>query len=124
MENISVEEIMSEIKNSIRNNSDNIVDKERILYHIDDFLDYEDEEFIRQIYFSFMKREADADGLECHLSNMESKGASKKDTIRLLYHSEEAKSHNIRMLRLYNFMVSQNIDHILNKIKPIRRSTL
>jgi SAM-dependent methyltransferase len=64
--------------------------KDHAAYHLADFDEYEDAEFVLAAYKAILKREADADGLHCY-SEMLRKGATKAEILYRIERSPEAR---------------------------------
>ncbi len=67
-------------------------------YIISNFTDYDDEEFINNVYKIILQREADIYGKEEYLSKLRSRKLSKEDIILRLHFSKEGRGKNIRIL--------------------------
>lgn len=100
--NISVVEIMKEIKQKVKKMTDiPAVFQLKESYTYDDFLQYEDnEEFIKNLYLGLLKREADENGLRNHLNLLQSGENTKVEIISLLRESEEGRIANVDLAPL------------------------
>lgn len=93
------EEIVKEIKKELKRLKIETPFKFKIKahYNYDDFLQYEDEEFIRNVYLGLLKREVDSVGLETHLDLLRSGKMTKKDIVSSLHRCEEGRIANISL---------------------------
>ena len=60
------------------------------VYHLKDFLPYEDIDFINAAYRAVLQRDADQGGMQCYLSMLRS-GASKVEILGLISNSQEGR---------------------------------
>ncbi len=99
-------------------------DIDRNYYKYDDFLHYENKEFIINIYNIILQREPDKDGYNNYLSLLQSGTKSKTEIIFMIRYSKEGRNINIKLitskkryliLKLYTIpMVGPFIKNILS----------
>lgn len=133
---LSVEKIMKKIKEevnirkasvstadttsscyNIKNNSIDILQNKQApcevkeVYDYSDFTIYHDEEFVRNIYKAFLKREPDIAGLNHYLQLLRSGQRTKSEIITSLRFSDEGKKHNVKLLgarkRYLSYVISK-----------------
>jgi len=71
------------------------------IYHVNDFMNYFDEDFIKNIYRGLLKREFDQKGFDYYLDKLRSTKLHRIEILARLYFSKECKSNNIKIKGLY-----------------------
>jgi O-antigen chain-terminating methyltransferase len=66
-------------------------------YTVTDFLNYHDEDFVRNAYRGILRREADAEGLTNFLTSLRNGSLSKLEILGRLRYSHEGKAHNVHV---------------------------
>ncbi len=66
-------------------------------YTYDDFLKYDDEEFVENIYRGILKREVDTVGLKIHLDLLRSGKMTKSEIISSLHKSKEGRIAHVSL---------------------------
>jgi len=102
IDEIKVENIMDNIKSKINGNpveeASNIsIDfyYETYSFKMEDFCKYDGIEFIENIYLGLLKREADEDGKNWYLNELNNKIKTKEQIIKTILFSDEGKEYNI-----------------------------
>ena len=99
---IKVENIMDNIKSKINGNPVEEVSNisidfyyETYSFKMEDFCKYDGIEFIENIYLGLLKREADEDGKNWYLNELNNKIKTKEQIIKTILFSDEGKEYNI-----------------------------
>jgi len=93
----------------------------QLYYTIDDFLYYDDQEFILYLYLGILKRHPDTKGLNQWLTQLKEGKKTKKEIVSIVRYSEEGIHQNVMILGLLapQNNTSSKIKPFLEKIKPI-----
>jgi len=92
---LSIEEIMGKIKKDIetlkvKKTFNQIQNK--FVYNIEDLLNFDDDDFVKNAYKILLGREADKDGLDISLEKLRNRVLTKKQIIESLYHCGESRN--------------------------------
>ncbi|MBE1445673.1 methyltransferase domain-containing protein [Paenibacillus sp. OAS669] len=89
------------------NNSNFIQTKDE--YHLSDFLNYHDEDFVRNVYRGLLKRNPDPQGMEYYLEQLRSGKLSKIEILGRVKFSKEAKRNKIKVKGITLPFLSNNL---------------
>lgn len=110
---LEVNDVLREIKKSLNYNEDTDIVLESNFnlpkfysqnllqskneYNISDFLDYHDEDFVRNVYRGLLKRNPDPQGMEYYLEQLRSGRLSKIEILGRVSYSKEAKKNKLKV---------------------------
>jgi len=95
----SIENIINEVKSKIDKNSDKFPIKP--IYEYNDFLKYNDKEFIIYIYKALLQREIDETTLNYRVNQLRDGKKSKLELISIVRASKEGRINHIKLLGFY-----------------------
>jgi O-antigen chain-terminating methyltransferase len=81
-------------------------------YHIHDFVEYHDQDFVLNAYRGILRREADPAGLHAHLEELRNGRVSKVELLGRLRYSPEGRMKGTRVRGLFFSFVAQTIFRI------------
>jgi hypothetical protein len=70
---------------------------EKRVYHVRDFLPFYDKSFVKNAYRALLKREADPEGLDAHLSRLQNARLTKIGVLGHIRYSGEGRSKGVRI---------------------------
>jgi len=97
--NLTAQEIVNIVKNQINKTSNNKV------YTEDDFIYYNDIDFIKNAYKLILNREPDEAGMNYYLKHLRSGSRTKMQIITNIASSKEAKEKNIKIKNLFLYKI-------------------
>lgn len=81
-------------------------------YHLNDFLQYHDQDFIRYAYLAILHREPDPAGYQYYLSNLRNAALTKAEILGRLRYSREGRQKGTKIKRLFPNYIAQTLFRI------------